>query len=550
MKKLLSVILAVVMTVSVFAAPVAFAAYEPANQGSVSDESHSESAFTKTFYNFTDKLVEVLVGVINIMIPAPYSWGRADKHVTENIMTGDDTFLDSPADGAKWSLGYANASLLEGQDVLDGKHFVGGSITVTKKTATEVWDDLKVRTIALDDGSGRGTVVIAVLDAFGLPNCDVKLMRSELADYFEANNVKSFNVACLHQHSAVDTLGLNGSISSVLFVNPFLKLVGKNMKSGRNDGYMRNLYDVVEASVKSAVEDMTEGTLYYGKADISPYMTDKRDPQVLDNYSERFRFVPDDGTEETWLASSCIHCVGNGASGRILTADYPYYAEQTIGQQADANVLFYMGAQQSTTGTYDEEMIPALADAQSGTEAIPLFGNAIGEALCAIHEETEVAPLFNVRFQSLILPITNPVLLLAGKAGMIGAQVVRTSCGFGVGVVTEIGYAQLGSEFAFAIIPGELAPELAYGGCLQKDASWSGKDWTYPSLQDMVKATGSDRKLFALDLANDQIGYIVPDNNYMPMIAPESNSIEFVSLGKQTASRLMEGYSALIDSVS
>ena len=55
-----------------------------------------------------------------------------------------------------------------------------------------------------------------------------------------------------------------------------------------------------------------------------------------------------------------------------------------------------------------------------------------------------------------------------------------------------------------------------------------------------------DGHLAVMGLCNDVVGYIVPDNNYMPMIAPECSSIEFVSLGKQTASLLMEGYQALI----
>ena len=539
MKKLLSVILAVVMTVSVFAAPVAFAAYEPANQGSVSDESHSESAFTKTFYNFTDKLVEVLVGVINIMIPAPYSWGRADKHVTENIMTGDDTFLDSPADGAKWSLGYANASLLEGQDVLDGKHFVGGSITVTKKTATEVWDDLKVRTIALDDGSGRGTVVIAVLDAFGLPNCDVKLMRSELADYFEANNVKSFNVACLHQHSAVDTLGLNGSISSVLFVNPFLKLVGKNMKSGRNDSYMRNLYDVVEASVKSAVEDMTEGTLYYGKADISPYMTDKRDPQVLDNYSERFRFVPDDGTEETWLASSCIHCVGNGAGQREVTGDYPYYMEKYINETYGANFALILGAEQGTS----QDKSTTNAEGMTTVEELDAFGTKLAQILNDISDETEVEPILNYAGKEVQFDVSNCILLFAGKVGLFPNEIVRTGLNK-FSVISEIGYMEIGADIAVPIIPGEAAGEMLYGGYCTAENSWTGKDFDATTISELV----GDKEIVALGVCNDMLGYIIPDNDYMPLLYPNNKSLEVVALGNRTCSAVLSEFEELINS--
>ena len=540
MKKLVSVILAVIMTVSVFAVPTAFAAYDPSDQGAVSDEAHSESAATKTFYNITDKLVNALVGIINLFIPAPYSWKSADKHVTENIMTGDGEFLDSPAEGSKWSLGYSNASLLEGQDVLDGKHFVGGSLTVEKKTATEVWDDLKVRTIALDDGSGRGSVVIAVIDAFGLPNCDVKLMRAELKDYFEANNVKSFNVACLHQHSAVDTLGLNGSIASVLFVNPFLKLVGKNMKSGRNDGYMRNLYNVVEASVKAAVDDMTEGTLYYGKADIAPYMTDKRDPQVLDNCSERFRFVPDDGSEETWLATSCIHCVGNGAGQKEITGDYPYYMEQYINKTYGANFALILGAEQ---GTSQDKSTTNTAEMKTTVEELDAYGTKLAQILNGISDETEVAPILNYAGKEVQLEVSNCILLFAGKVGLLPNEIVRTGLNR-YSIISEIGYMEIGTDIAVPFIPGEAAGEMLYGGYCTAENSWKGEEFTAGTIADLV----GGKEIAAFGVCNDMIGYIIPDNDYMPLLYPNNKSLEVVALGGKTCSALMAEYKELISS--
>ena len=100
----------------------------------------------------------------------------------------------------------------------------------------------------------------------------------------------------------------------------------------------------------------------------------------------------------------------------------------------------------------------------------------------------------------------------------------------------------MGEDMAFAIIPGELAPEIAYGGCLSAEYSWSGEDWKYPSLQDIA----GERDLYVLGLANDQVGYIVPDNDYMSMLHEDSKSIEFVSLGKSTASRIVEEFGQLV----
>jgi len=508
------------------------------------DKDEVGAFFHKGFYNVAESLVEGLLRGISSLLPTPRGWKSPDNNTLSGHMRGTEPWLQSPAKDAVFSLGFNETSLLDTLPVDIHTLYVGGSIDFDEKKASALLDDLRVRTAALSDGSGRGTGVLLELDAYGLSLPDVREIRHRLSAYCEEAGIHSITVAVLHQHSAADTFGMNGDIFRIVLRNPILTALSLPTTNGKHDIYMEHLFETCAASIQAAVAGMKQGKLYYGTADQTPFLIDKRAPYVSDPHFNRFRFVPSDGSRETWLVSTEIHCVGNGAGGTVLTSDYPFYAERTIRRLANANVLFYMGAQQSTTGNYDESRIPALRNTIERTDAIPVFGDAIGQALCAITEEVEVPPLFNVRFASMILPITNPVLLLAGKAGMIGADVVKLENGYGV--VTEIGYAELGADFAFAIIPGELAPELAYGGCLGKDASWSGKDWTYPSLQEMVAAAGSSRKLFALDLANDQIGYIVPDNNYMPMIAPESNSIEFVSLGKQTASLLMDAYQTLI----
>ncbi len=498
----------------------------------------------KSFYNTAEALVEALLGGLSRLFPTPRDWeDEADVSLQEH-MPGTVEWLSAPAKNARFSLGYDARSLLQTYEGNLRDLYVGGSIAFEDKRASELTDDLRVRTAALSDGSGRGTGVLLELDAYGLSLPDVREIRSRLRDICAEKNIHSITVAVLHQHSAVDTFGMNGNIFDMALGNPWRIGLHLPARNGKNRAYMEHLYETCCASVLSAVEAMTPGRLFYGTADQAPFLVDKRAPYVSDPHFNRFRFVPADGSRETWLVSTEIHCVGNGAGGRVITSDYPYYAERTIRQTSGANVLFFMGAQQSTSSNYDDRLLPGLIGTQSRLEAIPVFGEAIGQTLCAIEKETEIAPLFNVRFASVVLPISNPVLLLAGKAGMIGAAAVRTKGG--AGVLTEIGYAELGTDLAFAIVPGELAPELAYGGCLGAADAWSGEDWTCPSLQEMVARAGSGRTLRVLDLANDQIGYIVPDNNYIPMIAPESNSIEFVSLGKHTASLLMKAYGDFI----
>ena len=338
---------------------------------------------------------------------------------------------------------------------------------------------------------------------------------------------------------------MNGNIFEMALINPIKVLFGGQTNNGKNTAYMENLKQKCKESIEAAVGSMTTGKLYYGTADQSAYLIDKRAPYVSDSSFNRFRFVPSDGSKETWLVSTEIHCVGNGAAGTVITGDYPYYAEKVINETADANVLFFMGAQQSTSQNRNETTVENYREDMTRLEEMKGYGESIGNALCAVTDETEVAPLLNVRYKKILLPISNPILLLAGKAGMFESLVVKNKDG--VFVSTELGYIELGTDLAFAVIPGELAPELAYGGCLQGDESWSGEDFSYPSMQEMIADSG--RTLKVLDLANDQVGYIIPDNNFMPMLAEESDSLELVSLGKKTASCVMDEFASLIDEI-
>lgn len=515
----------------------------PFQVGAIDVESVKKSA-SKAFYNSVQVVLESLVGGLASLNKTPESWKTADETDSTGFMKGTEEFLSKPAEDAKFSLGYDSRSLLENAGNVVGEMYIGGSIALKKKFATEIVDDLKVRTAAISDGSGRGISVFVVLDSYGLSLPDTREIRNRLSALAEEKEINSITVCTLHQHSAVDTLGMNGNIWEMAFLNPLRTLFSKKTENGKNERYMENLFETCVESVEAAVSSMTGGKLFYGKADQTAYLRDKRAPFVEDEFFNRFRFVPDDGSKETWIVTSEIHCVGNGAAGTAVTGDYPYYAEKVINKEANANVMFVLGAEQSTSQNWNENTVTNYSEEMTRLEKMAGFGNSLGKHLTEITEETEVAPLLNIKYKQIVLPIDNPILLLAGKAGIFEPLVVKTENGE-FGVLTELGYMELGNDLAFAIIPGELAPELAYGGCLGADESWTGTDWSYPSYAETV-AEKNGRSLKVIGLANDQVGYIVPDNNFIAMLAPESSSIELVSLGSRTASTITAEFETLV----
>lgn len=562
MKKVISLLLCIVMTFTVFSVALtsnAFAADSAANE-SVAVTSIDFSSIKipkswdelsgmmlKSLYNLADQIINALVKGINKNIPS-IKFEKKENFTSDMFFEGMEDYLNAPASNAVWSLGYGSASLQTG-DELDGKHYVGGSLSFPKsKAATAIYDDQRVRVIAINDGSGRGTLVFAVIDGFGISSTDVRGIRKELADFAKANNIVGINISVLHQHSCVDTFGMNGDLVKMIFTNPALNRInntfGTNYKllNGQNASFMKHLYDVTVESVKEAVNSMTTGKMYYSEIEAGEYIRDKREPMVFDSKIHRFRFVPDNGAKETWLCNMAIHAVGNGAAGTEITGDYPYYIEQEV-NKAGANFIQIQGAELAISSKHDSLNLP---EGTPRLESLKIYGTTLGKLIVESNEaETEVAPLLNYRMKEYYVPVTNQILEFAGRLGALTNNVVTTDDDNNVlEVATELGYLEIGTKLAVAIIPGELEPAIAYGGYLDADHSWTGTDFDYPSLQDIV---GTDKELLVFGLMNDQIGYILEDNDYSSILSGVNE--EIVATGNLAGSTTINAFEELIKSI-
>lgn len=579
MKKIISILLSVIMTLSI--ATVAFSTQsfatdkqtQTVTESSI-DTTEAEKIFSKVIssidlgdiyiptswddfgnvmlkmlYGILDKLVDAIVKGINGVIPS-VKFEDKENYTNDMFYPGMDTYLTEPAQGAKWSLGYGSASLQTGNE-LDGKHYVGGSLSFPKtKAATEMFnDDQRVRVIALNDNSGRGTLVFAVIDGFGMSNTDVCGIRRELQDFAKENNIVGINISVLHQHSCVDTFGMNGDLVKMVFANPAMNVANNlfntnfQLLNGQNKDFMKHLYDVTVDSIKTAVKTMKPGKMLYSSIDIDKFIREKRAPYVYDKYAHRFRFVPDDGSRETWLCNIAIHCVGNGAARTAVTGDYPYYLEQYINENADANFIQIQGAELAISSQYNTLNLP---EGMTSEEEIKAYGEAIGETIVKSNvAEKEVAPLLNYKMAEYDVPITNQILEFAGRLGALTNTVVNVKDeDYKLVVTSEIGYLEIGTDVAVAIIPGELEAAIAFGGYLDKTNSWKNEDFNYPCLQEIV---GSDKELIVFGLMNDQVGYILEDNDYSSIFSGVNE--EIVATGEKAGSSTIEAFQKLYDSI-
>ncbi len=521
-KKVMAVVLSLILAFSVIAVPVGAVdvSFDDINIEDINIENFNIENF---FNQFIDKLISFVLTYLNGFWPGyEDQWVGADEYVPEYFYEGEQTFDKKAASGAKWQMGYAGASLLDGIDVTNGDYFLAGTLEpIAGRVPVRVIDDQRVRVYAVTDGDS-GVVIQAVIDGFGLSRGDIQIIRERMEEFATKNDVVAINVSVLHQHSCIDTLGMNVPLAQALLFNTGNAAAGgilEDLKVEKNQEFMENLYDKTVLSMKRAVKAMKPGKLYYGSADIGELIYDKRDPQAIDPNINRLRFVPNDGTQETWVLEAGIHCTMLGAGPDELTADFPYYIERKIKMETGANVVYVQGAELAITTDCDTLNLPEDMD---GVDRMVAYGEAVAERVIAIDNDVSLKPILNIKMQEVRLDVTNEILTLASREDVLNPVIVKTADDYQM--VTEIGYMELGGKVAIFLCPGEFDPILIYGGPESGDASWSGEEWGYAPLKDL---TGCEY-VMVYGLCNDQAGYVLRDNEYHSMFT-ENEEINVIS---------------------
>ncbi len=585
-KKILAVVLSLIIAFSIVAVPVG-----AADAGSSSVEN--------IFNIVIEKIISFILKYLNKYLPGyEDNWSTSEDYVTKNFYEGDTDFDKAVAADAKWKVGHASASLLDGIDAMNGKFFLAGSLEpIAGRTPSKIIDDQKVRVYAISDGTG-GTAVHAVIDGFGLARGDVQEIRARFEEFAIANNVTNVNVSVLHQHSCIDTLGMNVPLAQALLFNSGNAATGgllEGQKVENNKMFMENLYNKTVFSMKKAVMSMKDGEIFYGKTDISDYIRDKRDPQAFDGNIHRLRFVPDDKTAETWIVEAGIHAMSFGAGGDKLSGDFPIYLEKAIKEELGANLVYIQGAElaismrtvdlcaecgevpaiikpatddgiyaircacgnktapndaEGSTYTTDDakdyvKTVDAwnrANDSLGDIETAASYGKTLAEKLMKIKkaDEEKLAPVLNIAMKELRINVTNEILTLAARQDILNSVIIKTDSGYQL--VTEIGYMELGNSVALFLCPGELDPSIAYGGPESGDAAWTGGEWKLPALKDI---TSCDNVL-VVGLCNDQGGYILRDNEYHSLLS-ENEEVNVVS--SAAGSTLVNGYIELLKQI-
>ncbi len=464
---------------------------------------------------------------------------------SENFYEGMDAFLDEPAEGAKWKLGFGKASMVP-ENLKDGskEYYTGGYFT---QKINGVYDDQGANAVAMTDSSGRGTVVMVSIDGIGVNNADVRTIRAEaeakLLKKGIFSDIVAININATHCHTVIDTQGFGLELIGKVFQNLFSFIPFVEKTRSINSEFYVLMIDGASDAIVQAYMNMEPGELYYyetvgiGRSerngtypdDEYGYLFNKRyNTEAYQNFIACFKFVPDNAdSAPTVFANVGGHPTTINRATKLLSADYPHYIETKI-NDAGMNFMFIQGAQSPISVSAGAVETPEILDEVAAEVAAdPIVKDyeqpkKLGYEFARLILDAEknavkVEPVLNVKMSEVTVPLEYGLLELGVAADLLGTTTVRdSSAPAKFSVISEVGYLEIGTDLVMLTVPGELIPELVYGNVVDKTESYLGTDWELDCTADLLD---EDKTVLVMGLCNDALGYIVPDNDYAPFIA-------------------------------
>lgn len=397
----------------------------------------------------------------------------------------------APADdaAAQWTMGFAAVEIPYDPEA---EYYIAGYRNGLSPNRAPL--DLQRASAVWMDAGGEGILLIGV-DCVGLSNKLVNDVRTDLAAFCEESGCASVNIYATHDHAGVDTLGLWGPIAL----------------DGKNDEYMLALTEACGEAARQAYADRTSGRLYYGSAETE-ILEDTREPIVYDSRIHQFRFEPDDGTAGIRMVSYASHAESliNTEEAASVSRDFPGVIADLLMEETGDEFLYMPAA---IGGLIRTQELPGTCGFTSQEDCMYRTGQSLTDTLLSITEEEEVSPTLALARTELTIPLDNTLFEYYRFLGILDTHAVRGEGETGYSILTELSVMKLG-EYTFALIPGEIFPELVTGGYLSDDRAASPENENPLPLAEIAASHGQEN-LFILGLANDEIGYIIPPNDYL-----------------------------------
>jgi hypothetical protein len=375
------------------------------------------------------------------------------------------------------------------------------------RPASGVHDELWARTMVVDNGTLR--VSITVLDAIGIFHDEVVDIREAAA---ASAGIDYSIVSCTHVHEAPDLLGLWGK---------------NHFSGGVNPEYLDYVKKQAAASILQASGNLQPAVLKYFETNqgTEGLVRDSRLPIVKDTTLRLLQAVHWDTDESLGiLALWSNHPETLWSKNLQITSDFPHFFRKALEEGISLNgELLKKGAGGVTvyaTGAIGgllttDRSVPVSHPFGGENIAEPSFEKAEAQgarlALAALRiidagaETVTRKAGISVQASSIEIPLDNPLFILGSGLGILD----RGHSSW-LKLRTEVAVVAIG-PFSFLCLPGEVYPELVYGGVTTPD----GRDYPAAQVQKppLIEALPGLHK-FVIGLANDEIGYIIPKSEW------------------------------------
>ena len=388
--------------------------------------------------------------------------------------------------GDRYCCGYSVMEVMP-DDIHAKKYWIAGH--GMGHVIEKVHDPITVSAMWIGADDNGGYIHISA-DIIGLTNYELNIVRARLSDLIEKSKCAGVFVSCTHQHAGFDTVGYWGQLMK--------------LQSGKDPEYMDKLLKALEAVAREAYENRKTGKLYIGTVSVPEAQFCKREPDAMHDVLTRTKFVPDDGSTETWFLNYEAHPNTLGGDNRECSADYPYWLRKYINEEKAVNVLFGVGA----IGAVDPGDF-----CEDKKERTRLEGLTLAKASLGIDNDKEMPVEITVLEHKYYSPVDNGLLALMATINACSSQRYPCDKGdLGLALLTEMAYIKLGTQ-QILLLPGEPFPEVIYGGAAEADKSATGKgiEINPTPIIDIV----GDKDLLVYCVTNDMTGYCVTPNDFI-----------------------------------
>ncbi|HET9480734.1 MAG TPA: hypothetical protein VFP98_03175, partial [Candidatus Polarisedimenticolia bacterium] len=435
--------------------------------------------------------------------------------------------------------------------------YVGGLERGLK--ASGIHDDLFARALVLTDVGGA-SVGLVVLDLIGFFHDDVEAIRGQLKAAHPEVRLAHLAVASTHTHAGPDVIGLWTPIGGSV-----------------DDAYMSFVRAEAVEAIAGAWRSRRPAVMTVGVSTAPGLAVDTRLPEVIDESVLAMGLK--DASSGQGIASLVnwnSHPSVSGGENSLISADFPWAVVARMEREWGGTALYASGAlggqigsgrvkiQDPQTGEKPKDRMKRAAligDRVARIALDALASSASGGSGAAATGRVEAEPAIRVKSETLYVPMDNPRFARGLSIGLLRPRRLYPLDGDGPGRLpselsdpsslkagqyslrTEVAAIDLG-EAVWALIPGELYPELALGRVQRPQDP--GSDFQGAPAEPALRAM-SDKPVFLIGLANDELGYLVPMSQWdeAPPFAygrDEPQYGERNSVGPRTAAMVMRAF--------